>query len=639
MSHPYLYIGRVHRRTCYGTNEDIRFLPGVNLLVGRPNTGKTKWLQTVDYLLGDTGENPFQAADEQGLAEKYESAGAELGIGEELHWIERRWREQGEKTKIFIDGNSKGTSAKEFQQWLIQKLCIPPVNFPKGNPMSGQTWPELSFRMLLRHIYRQQRFWSDIADLQPDGEQHACLLQFLGLAQHVFSDDYGKLVTLKTQIERLKARRDQYHETLNEIAQEIVSDPGLCVAVTPNTVQEADNRLDREIKTLLERRTNLITNASHDAIKPENIDSINSLGEERAKAVVDLERLQAKEKANSERLRLVQQYYSELQEEINRLARAEDAGVILADLKITHCPACDQPIVNTSPNKQECFLCHQAITQQITSEQLGSVRIRFELDRLSGELKEADELLSALKQDSKRISEEIRNTEERIRMVDNQLAPSRQAVAALIQENVSAIDMELGNLSEKQRHVGRISSALGREKDLTDRIIAIEREIEPLQVKVDEALRATDFGAVSTKLEDGINEYLAKLNVSRPGVWRHSNVNIDLSRNDFSIRIGRKRWSGALGGTDRLYFLMAYHYGLLSLSDKSEKYYPGISIIDLPGEFAGEAVEDKENFIVQPFIDLLEREEFQGAQLIMTGVSFTGLSKAHRIPLTEVFIA
>jgi len=162
MSHPYLSIGRVERRTCSGSNEELRFLPGVNLLVGRPNTGKTKWLQTVDYLLGDTGENPFEAVDEQGLAEKYESAGVELVIGEEHFWIERRWQEQGARTKIFID--DKGTTAKDFQQWLTQKLGIPPVNFPKGNPMSGQTWPELSFRMLLRHIYRQQRFWGDIAD-------------------------------------------------------------------------------------------------------------------------------------------------------------------------------------------------------------------------------------------------------------------------------------------------------------------------------------------------------------------------------------------------------------------------------------------------------------------------------------------
>ena len=106
------------------------------------------------------------------------SAAADLVIGDERVRIERRWREAGAKTKIFVDDN--GMTARDFQQWLMGKLGIPLLNFPKGNPTSGQTWPELSFRMLLRHIYRQQRFWGDIADKQPEGEQHACILQFLG---------------------------------------------------------------------------------------------------------------------------------------------------------------------------------------------------------------------------------------------------------------------------------------------------------------------------------------------------------------------------------------------------------------------------------------------------------------------------
>jgi hypothetical protein len=82
---------------------------------------------------------------------------------------------------------------------------------------------------------------------------------------------------------------------------------------------------------------------------------------------------------------------------------------------------------------------------------------------------------------------------------------------------------------------------------------------------------------------------------------------------------------------------MAYHYGLLSLSDKAACHYPGISIIDLPGDFLGESVEDKENFIVQPFIDLLERADFAGAQVIISGASFKGLQGAHRQSLTNVY--
>jgi hypothetical protein len=358
MTHLYLSVVGLERRLSTGNVESLTFEPGVNLLVGRPNTGKTKWLQTLDYLLGDTGENPFDGAVEEGLAEKYTAASADLIVGEERIRIERRWHEPGAKTKIFVDG--EGMAARDFQHWLMGKLEIPLLNFPKGNPMSGQTWPELSFRMLLRHIYRQQRFWGGIADQQPDGEQHACLLQFLGLAEHLFTEDYGQLVTLKMEAERMKARREQYGQTLEELARDVLSAPGLTVSVSAGTVQAAQARLSQDTEGLRQRRNEFLEEARDRAVPPERRGRVAELGEKRADAVIKLEELRRKAKATSERLGNLRQYRADLAEELDRMTRAEDAGVVLADLKITHCPACDQTVAAPpAVHTEECFLCHQ----------------------------------------------------------------------------------------------------------------------------------------------------------------------------------------------------------------------------------------------------------------------------------------
>jgi hypothetical protein len=58
----------------------------------------------------------------------------------------------------------------------------------------------------------------------------------------------------------------------------------------------------------------------------------------------------------------------------------------------------------------------------------------------------------------------------------------------------------------------------------------------------------------------------------------------------------------------------------------------------MPAEFAGELIVDKDNFIVQPFIELLAREEFSGAQMIITGASFAGLQGAAHKCLTKLHI-
>jgi hypothetical protein len=272
-------------------------------------------------------------------------------------------------------------------------------------------------------------------------------------------------------------------------------------------------------------------------------------------------------------------------------------------------------------------------------EALGAVRLRFEQDRLSGERQEADALVEVLTRDVARHLQDSKGAEAELRDIEVELAPARRAVSAVAQAEISAMDVALGQAAERRRQVDRVAAALELGKSLTVQIQNLETKITPLAEKVDEQIRAVDFGDAAQRLEDGMNLYLSLLNRLRPEIWKHNAVQVDLSRSSFTIRVGSKRWQGALGGTDTLYFLMAYQFGLLALSRSSSTHYPGLSIIDVPGEFSGEAIEDKENFIVQPFIDLLGEEGFEGAQLIITGASFTGLAGVHLQKLTQVHVA
>lgn len=636
MSAPFLSIRSLERRLATGNVEHLTFETGVNVLVGRPNTGKTKWLQTLDFLLGDTGANPYEQSDDEGLAEKYDTASAIICIGDETFRIERRWREPGAKGKVFVD--DEGMLAKDFQHWLMQKLGIPLVNFPKGNPMSGQTWPELSFRTLLRHIFRQQRFWSDLVDQQPDNEQHASLLLFLGLAERIYSDDYGKLVDLKLKSMRLRARREQYSETLNDLAVDLLDSEDATLGVNETTVAVALQRLQNEVERLQTRKLEVLTTASDASLPVSDRSRIAELGHARASAVEAVTVARQKQLEVEDRLAEVRRYRSDLAAEIERMARIADASELLADLKVTHCPACDQVIIPYQ-KPDHCFVCHQHLPHEPEIAGLGKVRLQFEQDRLNAELLEADQLIAVLERDVDKQTKAYRDADETLRTIEVELAPARRAVAAVAQADVSAIDVALGKVAERQRQMGRVAAALELGKSLTNQVQALEDEIKPLQEKVDEANRSIDFNAAAQKLEDGMNAYLASLNVQRPDTWKHSMVEVDISKSGTSFRVGRKRWRGALGGTDSLYFLMAYQYGLLSLSPVPGMHYPGLAIIDVPGEFSGEEVKDSENFVVQPFIDLLAQEAYEGTQLIITGASFEGLQGVHVLEQNFVHIA
>jgi hypothetical protein len=633
----FLSVESIDRLQAAGELESLSFESGVNVLIGVPNTGKTKWLQMLDYLLGDPGNNPFEGATETGLADKYVSAGANLRIGEALYRVERRWQESGAKTKVFIDG--KGLNPSEFQEWLLQQLGVPLLHFPRGNPMSGQTWPELSFRMLFRHMYRQQRFWGDLADKQPEAEQVACVLQFLGVAERLYTEDYAQLIAKKMEIERLRGRRDQYNETLGDIARDILSEPSVSVTLTMAGVKKAKESVGAEIERLRENRIAMIEKARDMAVPPQERSRVSRLAERRAQLIAILEKTRRTIDESSERLSDLKTYSNDLTEELSRMNRAADAGSILADLKITHCPACDQIVANDGVDHEHCFLCHQSVQEEPMLEELGSARLQFEQNRLNGELKETVELTGVLDRELAALASEVKLREEELTTIEDELVPARSNVGALVQTEVSEIDMALGKAGERIRQIDRVLAALDLGKNLTEKISALQNEIGPLQDRVEAMIESIDFRAAASALEDGMNDYLNEINSIRPGSWKHSAVTITLSRSKLDIRVGQRRWQQALGGTDTLYFLMAYQFGLLTLFDKNGAHYPGLSIIDLPGEFSGEEIEDKENFILQPFIDLVGSESYLGSQVIITGASFKGLEGVSRLALNEVHVS
>ena len=637
MTTAFLSIISLNRRLATGAPERLLFEDGVNLLVGSPNTGKTKWLETLDYLFGEPGTDPFEDDEDQGLAAKYDAASAQIRVGEETFWISRRWKEAGGKGKIYVD--QEPMLAKDFQHWLFEKLGIPLLHFPKGNPMSGQTWPELSFRMLLRHIYRRQGFWTDLADRQPEAEQLACILQFAGLAEHVFSEDYGTLVEYKLQVERLKIRRENYALTLNELARELLADGDIQVDVSTVTIAAAQQRLEDQRQSLLAERDILLSQTAGAVLTTGQRSRVAELGVQRAATSVQIEDLSRRRNEVSDRLGELQRYRSDLAEEIERMTRAADAGAILSDLRITHCPACDQMVKALSGHSADCFLCHQHLPAEPIIDGMGAVRLRFESDRLAGELAEADELLAVISREADKLYADAAAAEKELVEIDQELRPARSAIAALADDRIGAIDMRRGQLDERERQLVRVSEALDVGMSLTSEIVRLEKLIEPLETKVAASARAIDFDAAAAHLEDGMNAYLEVLNHLQPNTWRHNRVRVELSSGTFRILVGRRLWSKALGGTDSLYFLMAYHYGLLTLSTVKGAHYPGLVVIDVPGDFLGEKIGDKENFIVQPFINMLAQEGYAGAQLIITGASFEGLTGVHFQHLKHVHIA
>src|ERR1700733_1141404 len=95
-------ITEVVRRGADVKEDRLQFHSGVNVLVGDPNTRKTKWMETIDFLLGDSITAEQRETDD--IYMKLDSPHLTAHVGGEKYEIERKWKERGALTKVFVNG-------------------------------------------------------------------------------------------------------------------------------------------------------------------------------------------------------------------------------------------------------------------------------------------------------------------------------------------------------------------------------------------------------------------------------------------------------------------------------------------------------------------------------------------------------
>ncbi len=628
-------INSVSRVTADAVIETIELQPGVNILEGPPNSGKTVWLKIIDYLMGDTGriEEVLPNEDTGGkpLYEKYIAASMNISVGEAVIDIERKWTEQGARGKVYINGTA--ILAQEFSDYLLTELEIPILHFPKGNPFTDRAWPSLSWRMMLRHIFRQENYWSDLADKQPEIEQHAVLTQFLGIAAKMFSQQFGDVVNKRKQLLKLEAEKEQFGAILDNIGKSMASPNESFTFLTHDIIKKAISTLEGKIKELLEKRQKIIQ-GEIEKIEKKDKEAENFVllkTAERASFIDEIEKVNKKQKGLIARISEFRGMHNSIKQEINKLVRTKEAGNLFADLKITHCPACDQAITqDSSAGEDHCFLCHQ-----ITNKEQAENRIDFEIAQLTGEKDEIMELISSLERDENELSKLEDKLRYNLTIVEREIVPLRNRMTALVSPEIGNIDAERGRYEEQIEGHKRMLNSLDYKSELISKIDVLNSEIIMLDAQLNIPEETINYEEVSSIFEEQMANYLNELKKDNPDRWPYKRPTFRIGEKSFIIKVNEGKWSNALGGTSKLYFFFAYHYGLLALTKMPNFNYPGLLIIDFPPELPNTErnIVFSENYVVEPFVELCKRME--NLQVIIAGSSFRNLKGVNNISISH----
>ena len=155
--------------------------------------------------------------------------------------------------------------------------------------------------------------------------------------------------------------------------------------------------------------------------------------------------------------------------------------------------------------------------------------------------------------------------------------------------------------------------------------------------KVELQTTGLDFVTASEVLTNGMNEYVNQLVLNGKQMWTQGEIQFTLQKNGFRLRVHGHKWGAQLGGTMKIYFLLAYHYALLKLSADQGSRVPNFLLLDFPATIEGEQVADHENFAIEPFIKLCRKPEYAQVQVIAAGSAFEGFIGAKRIKLDHVW--
>jgi hypothetical protein len=628
-------VNQLVRSPEQGPEDRLTFNTGINVLVGMPNTGKSKWLQMLNYLL--VSEDAPADAFGEVVATKYRAITGNLLVAGEALEVERRWESNTPKNRIIVNGEQ--STIKEFLLHLENRLGIPVLHYPQGNPLGQRSWPELGWRSLYRHMYRRQQFWSDIADKQPESEQHACILQFSGLAEKLFSEEYGKLIEKQKRIIELKAQKEHFLATLSQVSKDLLSADEIGVGLTSQSLDAARQRVILEIEQLqAERQTRIAELTARIQASPapgtERAEPLEKMAEELARLESRADQLRVALERNQTRLVEMTAYRSSVEQEAGRLERAMKAGSVLADLKVTHCPACDQP-VDSAPSDSTCYLCHRPISTSPSAA--SAARLEMEMGQTKAVLQEATEMIGVLEKDRDRLGAEFSQVRERVAQIRSMLRPVRTAAAAVMPPEIGLLDMRVGQKQEQIAQIDRVAKSLAYRDVLAQEIHTIQEQTAILEQEVASQSGALDFEKASDRVQDGMTTYLNAIRKALPTSWTQKEPRVRLDEKKARFLVGDRKWDTQLGGTLSLYYLIAYHYALMSLTKYEECHYPGFLVLDFPAELDGTSTRDTENFAVEPFVTLLASDAYRGCQVIAAGVAFENLVGANRVEFTKVW--
>jgi hypothetical protein len=546
----------------------------LTVITGPRNSSKTTTLKVIDYCLG--GRDSIAEALGAAIEDKYVQVGIDIAIDGQRFKIRRSF-DHGLRNRIYID-DRVDVPSQDFSRWILEKLAWPQLTIPLGrNALTAQQQTPLTFRNMLRHIYRREDSWTDFAVKEQEFLRRAVISLFLGFAQIRYQTaDYELGQALRALAAAEAVHRDVLEST-NEAVQALVRQLGLPPVVDSDSLGGVREELAQRLVAARTEKDSLEASATR-AIQPsDDVPGLDPTLPQRLEKA-SAEAASAAEQAAGLQLVLTEHLQSRalVEADVSRLHRLIDAATVFDELPVRICPACEQAVDPArSDNPTICYLCAQPVAGDIRQR-----RAEREQRTLAAELSDLTEAITRVQEDL-RVVHVIEEDAAKLRsQLSRRLHDTRAARLAPFMAALEDIAAEIGRIEQQLAALPALETILARRNAAADDVETAQQEVNRLtKLAAADALAPTDISQRCAKLADRMNEFIMNFE-SRD--WVEGLVTI--SADELTFYVGTRPWNDSLGAEARVLFFLAYNYALLHLDvDLGRRAYPpGILLLDNP---------------------------------------------------------
>ncbi|MBD8482360.1 AAA family ATPase [Pseudomonas coleopterorum] len=558
----------------YRKKYEIPFYPGVNIIYGDSDTGKSSILEFINYLLGASS---IELADE--VKSSVEYAALELEINGVAMTIKRDIYKPKEYVEVYpceIDKCSQFFPKKYspvftdsnapdgfFSDFLLDSLGFPKVKIKVSPSKADSEVKRLSFRNIFKYVYVNQDDVGSKSFLDLNNPVFATRnREVLKYIFNVLDSSIAELeVEIASRTRESKAILSKYN-AVSEFLRETDYDSRTSIDDAIDDIDKVIADLQVELEKL--NRTMTANSSNHSELKS----IFNELSLSEKSTALSINKTRAQIESYS---RLKNDYENDISK-INGILQAQ-SRIGEAAQSANPCPVCDT-LINIEPNDKK-FQNSEAssLSAELSSIQKKKKSIQALIDELSIKSRE-------LSKDHDEINKDIAKARE---MLDTE---SEGMVTPYLTQRDSLV-REIASRQESRNHLINNIKVRNQQQKIHDAYENILLVIKQLDERLEELKKsAPSVAKILSDLSDHLKAYLKKVNIKRQ-------EGISVSARSFAPIIRDREYVNITSGGLRTIASVGLMIGILESAIDSKINHPRLLMIDTVGKYLGKTTKRK----------------------------------------------